>query len=233
MRKKPHAVLFDALGTLFALDPVRHALITAGLPDGALELAMARTLRDGFALEATGQFRKFTEIFSSHVRDLSSDDLEDDAMEKISAAFERLPAFPDVLPAIRALRESGIRVGILTNGSETATRRTMDFNGLSLLIGEVTSIEHVFRWKPTREAYHHAARALGEKISDLALVSAHPWDVYGAHQAGLMTGFIRRDEGYPETIFTRADAASDSLLDLVRSFGAESAAEQSLPLPNF
>ena len=70
MRKKPQAVLFDLFGTLVSLEPVRHALVDAGLPEFSLELAQARALRDGVALEAAGLFRRFGDLFQASVRGL-------------------------------------------------------------------------------------------------------------------------------------------------------------------
>jgi hypothetical protein len=62
MPDRPSVVAFDVIGTLFPLDPLREPLVGLGLPPQALEVWFARTLRDGFALAASGAFRPFAEV---------------------------------------------------------------------------------------------------------------------------------------------------------------------------
>ena len=47
MPRRPQVVAFDAIETVFSLDPLRDRLVTLGLPPHALEVWFARTLRDG------------------------------------------------------------------------------------------------------------------------------------------------------------------------------------------
>ena len=59
---RPRVVAFDVIETLFALEALRTRLEKAGLTGNALEWWFARTLRDGFALAATGDFQPFARV---------------------------------------------------------------------------------------------------------------------------------------------------------------------------
>ena len=55
------------------------------------------------------------------------------------------------------------------------------------------------------------------------LVAVHPWDIHGAHQAGLGTGWInRRDAQYPD-YFAAPDLEATSLVDLAAQLGGVAA----------
>ena len=67
MPARPKAVAFDVLETLFPLEPMRLALARAGLVGESLEVWFARTLRDGFALSAAGDFKPFKEVAAAEL----------------------------------------------------------------------------------------------------------------------------------------------------------------------
>lgn len=47
----------------------------------------------------------------------------------------------------------------------------------------------------------HAAKVAGVAPAQLALVAAHAWDTHGAGRAGLITGWVQRQEKrYPSTM---------------------------------
>jgi len=52
---------------------------------------------------------------------------------------------------------------------------------------------------PRPAAYAHAARRCPADIEQMLLVTVHPWDIHGAHQAGMRTGWMSRQETpYPD-----------------------------------
>src|SRR5207237_1079152 len=99
-------------------------------------------------------------------------------------AFSELPPFPDVRPAFELLRERGIHVVTLGNGSAATVRGLLERSGLAPLVQAVLSIEDAKHWKPQAAAYQHAEQKLGFRADQLALVAAHAWDVQGANRGG-------------------------------------------------
>ncbi len=91
--------------------------------------------------------------------------------------------------------EQGARILALTNGSSDTTRAALRKAGLEHHVEQVLSIEDVKRWKPRREVYLHAAQVAGVRPGRPALWPRHAWDVHGAKRAGLIAGWVRRQEG--------------------------------------
>ena len=59
------AVVFDVMGTVFDLSPLRKRLAKAGAPEGALEAWFGRMLHAAATLTLVGDFRPFREVASS------------------------------------------------------------------------------------------------------------------------------------------------------------------------
>src|SRR5262250_2167342 len=71
MATRPDAVAFDVIETLMPLEPLRERFTAAGLPAHLLELWFTRTLRDGIALAATGDYAPFGEVAAQALRIVS------------------------------------------------------------------------------------------------------------------------------------------------------------------
>jgi len=117
-----------------------------------------------------------------------------EAVQQVFAGLAELPAHPDVSPAFQWLHEFGIRIVALTNGNAENTRKLLERAELIGIVERIISIDEIRRWKPTREVYLHAAKIVDVAPGQLALVAAHAWDVHGASQAGLTTGWVSRLE---------------------------------------
>jgi 2-haloacid dehalogenase len=215
MARRPVVVAFDVIETLFPLEPLRRRLIEAGQPGGVLELWFARLLRDAFALVATDGYRPFAEIAAGALSSATSHSLPEDAVHEIVGGFADLDPHPDVGPAMRRARESGLRVVTLTNGSAQVTDTLLRRAGLREDVEQTLSVDDVRRWKPAPEIYRHAAQACGVAPDRVALVAAHSWDTHGAHRAGLVTGWVSRLEGRYSAVFDPADVTGDDLVSVV------------------
>ncbi|MEX2659506.1 MAG: haloacid dehalogenase type II [Acidimicrobiales bacterium] len=208
MAFRPKIVLFDVVETMFSLRPVAAALVPLGV---SVEVFFARLLRDGFALAAAGTYEPFRSVASSAIGTLAPHG-SSQQHDAVLAAFEQLPAHPDVDPALTLLAEAGVTVCALTNGSSDATVALLEASGLQDKVERVLSVDEVQRWKPAPEPYRHGADQLGADARDIALVAVHSWDVHGAHHAGLTTGWCSRLEGVYPSIFDAPDVSGTDLV---------------------
>jgi 2-haloacid dehalogenase len=193
----PTAVAFDVVETLFSLEPLRPRLKDAGLPDSALGEWFARFLRDAFALEVAGVYEPFRDVAAATLEVMLDEHGRSATAEMIDAVlkgFSELPPHADVAPAFEQLKDAGVRVATLTNGSATVTHRLLERAALDRFVERTIAIDEVRHWKPHRDVYVYAARVLGVPGERLALVAAHAWDVMGAGRAGLLTGWVTRRE---------------------------------------
>ena len=195
MAERPKLILFDALETLFSPAPLGARLAEAGLGAELLPCWLARLERDGFALELAGLWRPFRDVAGGALDAIVAEagrTLDQNARAQILAGWRELPAQEDARPALEALRAAGVACACLTNGAATVTSMLLRRAGLAALLSRVISADEIQHWKPLWDVYLHAADALGHDPPQLALVSAHAWDIEGGRQAGFTTAWVAR-----------------------------------------
>jgi 2-haloacid dehalogenase len=103
-----------------------------------------------------------------------------------------LPAHPDVLYGLQAMRDAGLRLVTLTNSAPAAVQQQLANAGLAAFFERSFSVDAVRRFKPAGEAYRSVADALELPVDRLRLVAAHAWDIVGALRAGYSAAFVAR-----------------------------------------
>jgi 2-haloacid dehalogenase len=215
MSRRPAVVAFNVIETLMSLEPLRARLTEIGQPPHLLEAWYTRTLRDGMALSATGDFAAFTDVAEAALRGLANYSISDEQVAQVMAGLADLPAFPDALPAITTLTDAGVRVACLTNGTPDVISSFVSRSGLGSLVDRVITVGEVYRWKPAVVVYLYAAEVMGVPPDQMALVAAHDWDCHGAKRAGLTTGFVTRKTGGFGAPFARPDVVGEDLTEVV------------------
>lgn len=171
-----------------------------------------RMLRSSFAITAAGGYQSFSVLAGAALRDLAAEhgqSVSDGELARLGAGLRRLPAHPDVAPALRRLRDAGHRIVTLTNSVPEIAHAQLGFSGLADLVDEVYSADEVQRHKPAPEPYRMVLER--EQSSDAMLVAAHDWDVAGAAAARLETAFVAREGRRP---FSAAAAPTYVVEDL-------------------
>jgi 2-haloacid dehalogenase len=217
MAQRPVVIAFDVIETLFPLEPMRERLEHAGQPRSLLELWFARILRDAFALTAIGGYRPFAEVAASALASLSNNHLSEEQIAGVLAGFRELEPHADATTALQAVRDGGVRAITLTNGSAATVEALLDRARLSGYVERSVSVDEVRRWKPAPEPYLHAAEVCGVRPDQMALLAAHGWDVHGARQTRLVTGWVGRLEGRAPEVFDCADVSGPDLVSVVNA----------------
>lgn len=205
-----HGVLLDVNETLLDLSGLQPAFDQLGLPD-ARQLWFARTLRDGFALAASGDCRSFADVARTALVSLAPDRLSPADADVVLHAFTRLAPHPDVEPGLRVLSDAGIPAMTLTVGDARTVAAVFDAHGLGDLVAGHLSAVDVGRWKPAPAPYLAGCLALGLSPRAVTMVAAHSWDIHGARRAGLRTAWITRYERDRPEIFEPADVEGPDL----------------------
>lgn len=213
----PDLVILDVNGTLFGLDPVAARLADVGLA-GRLDTWFARILRDGFAAAAAGSIVPFVDLARHHLEVLMDEeglDADDAAVSTVIGGFQEVVAHDDVEPALRRLSSAGVPVVTMTNGSVDITDAFLEREGLDSLVAATYDVTMAGRWKPASAAYAYVLEQQGVSAETAALVAVHPWDVHGAAQAGLATGWVDRNgTRYPRS-FRAPDVRGTSMDEVV------------------
>jgi len=212
---KPQAIVLDVNETLFSLDALDPVFEQFGL-GGQRDLWFTRTLRSGFALTCSGEYRTFPEVARHALRSLAPEAIGTSEQDALMTAFASLDPHPDVAPALRALRDAEFRVATLSVGNAANVERLFDRAGLADLVEIHLSCESVQRWKPAREPYLHACEVLDVRPSDAWMVAAHSWDIGGAATAGMRTAWISRLEGEFDSSFGAPDVSCADVEEVVQ-----------------
>src|SRR5262249_642709 len=160
-------------------------------------------LRDGFALAAAGGKEGFIRLADGALRAvLAGSSLSrptDDTVADLLSMFVDLSVHADVPEGVRLLREHGLRLVTFSNRSADIARRLLAKADLLGEFEQLLSVDDAEAWKPAPAAYAHAARACSADPEQMLLVAVHPWDIHGAHQVGMRTGWITRQQApYPD-----------------------------------
>lgn len=207
-------VVLDVNETLFSLESLDPIFEDLGLAGGR-DVWFARTLRNGFALTAMGEYRTFPDVARGALMSLAPDRLTSADADDLLAAFATLEPHPDVVEGLRILRASGMASVTLTVGNAATVRGLFDQSGISDLVDGHLSCEEVSRWKPAPEPYRHACSKLGLAPHSVWMVAAHAWDLAGARSVGMQTAWLSRLEGAVDPNFGEPDVAGFDLTEVV------------------
>ncbi|WP_170399529.1 haloacid dehalogenase type II [Ruegeria arenilitoris] len=107
----------------------------------------------------------------------------------LTAAWERLDPWPDVVPALQVLKRNRI-IAPCSNGSIALMTRLAKYGGLpwDCILGA----EMARDYKPKPQVYLASCAALRLSADQVMMVAAHNDDLYAARQAGLKTAFVAR-----------------------------------------
>jgi 2-haloacid dehalogenase len=132
----------------------------------------------------------------------------------------QLDAYPDARGALLALREQGLRLAVLSNGSTGMLDAGIRNSRLDDLLDVVMSVEEVGIYKPSPEVYGMAARQLDLLPGEIGFVSANSWDAHGASAFGFRVAWCNRSGQPPDRLPGAPEVEVRSLSDLPAFFAA-------------
>ena len=200
MALRDHDVLaFDVYGTL---------VDTGGVVDllGGIVGADAQAFSDAWRQHQLGyswrralmrdyvDFGTCTAQALDHTAAATGTALTEQQRDDLLAAYRRLPAFPDVAPALRELAASGRRLVAFSNGPVAAADELLEAAGVREHLADVVSADEIRSFKPDPAVYHHLLERVATIGDRVVVVSSNSFDVLGAKSAGLQAAWVRRSE---------------------------------------
>ena len=211
----PRAILLDALGTLVRLEPpaprLRRALRERlGLEVGeatckravAAEIAYYRAHldrgRDAASLAALR--RDAAAVMGAQLPEAARDAGLDALTDVLLAALEFTP-YPDVVPALRALRSGGARLVVVSNW-DVSLHEVLARTGLAGLVDGAVASAELGVAKPEPAIFARALELAGgaEPAASLHVGDSPEADVAGALAAGITPILIARDGPPPPAL---------------------------------
>ena len=210
----PTVLAFDVNETLLdlsALDPLFESV----LGDPSLRPQwFTSMLQLSFVGGLTGQYVDFTSAQEAALRMTAARagrQVSDDDVHQVVDAMRRLPAHPEVPPALNRLRSGGFRLVALTNSVLDVATAQLAYAQLADLFDDVFSADEVHALKPGPAPYRMVADRCEVPIGDLWLVAAHAWDVSGAMAAGCHAAFVARSGLIPSPLGQQPDIVGADL----------------------
>ena len=195
------AYVFDAYGTLFDVHAAvrRHAGEIG--PDGQIlsDIWRAKQLEYSWVRTLMGDYRDFWQLTQdaldhAFARVPSADP---SLRQKLLDAYWQLDCYPEVPSVLKALKASGARVAILSNGSPAMLEAAVRSAGLEPVIDEIFSVEAVQRFKTDPRVYDMVTTSWRLYPDSISFQSSNRWDVAGAAKFGFRTVWINR-AGQPD-----------------------------------
>lgn len=212
------ACVFDAYGTLFdigaATERCRDELgdavnaLTTLWRAKQLEYTWLRSLRGDYVdfWHITGQSLDYA---------MASLGLSDERLRvRLMELYFVLDAYPEVPDVLQAIRSSGRRTAILSNGSPSMLIAAVRRAGIERQLGEIISVDAVQIYKPHPSTYQLAVDRLRIAAERICFVSANGWDVSGAAHFGFRVVWINRSKAQPEQLPGRAECEISTLAEL-------------------
>jgi putative hydrolase of the HAD superfamily len=132
------------------------------------------------------------------------------------AREETIEPFPGAIEALRHLRDQGIKLALITNGSAGVQRRKIDRFKLTSLFDCILIEGEIGIGKPDEGVYRRALDKLGAKPEETWMVGDNlEWDVQAPQRLGVFgiwLDFVGK--GLPEASSVRPDRIIHSLAEL-------------------
>jgi len=201
--RKPSVLVFDVNETLLdidALNPLFERVFGEGrvLREwfGQLVLYSMTTTLSGLYVDFSSLGRVVFEMLGTiHGVVIKPDDL--DALRE---GLLTMPAHPDVVPGLRALKQAEFRLVTLTNSPPNPSGKSpLEHAGLAEHFERQFSVESVRAFKPSPLVYRMVADEMGVEPADCCMVASHVWDTIGAQSVGFSAGLITRPGNAPLT----------------------------------
>lgn len=227
--KQIRAILFDKDGTLFDFHSTWNQFAQAIVSEAAAGDAAknAQLLAEiGFDAQ-TGLFDAgsiFAAGTNAELVEVLFPQLQGDALQRKIDEADQLAAgmaltqampLPGALETVKFLSKAGYRLGIATNDSAAAARKTIELFGVEDLFDAVFGYDSIDRPKPAPDVIHAFAAATCLDVREIAMVGDNPHDLISARDAsaGLAVGVLSGNGGRGD-LEALADVLIESVADL-------------------
>ncbi|MBF91222.1 MAG: haloacid dehalogenase type II [Rickettsiales bacterium] len=218
--KKLKIAIFDVNQTIFNLKEIENRFLEKKIKPEFVETWFALTLKEGFALSNIGKFVDFKTIALNQLKNLSFSKkikLQKKTINFLFDGFKNLKANKDIEDAFKILKERKIKIVTLSNGAKENCENLLKKNNLIHFIDKCFSIDQIRLWKPNPKTYEMVLNHYGYLPEDAIMIACHGWDVFGAKNAGLITGYSSHYEHYCSNYYPKADFQGKNILDLVKN----------------
>lgn len=144
-------------------------------------------------------------------------ELTSEKREKLMNAHLELNIWPDVIPALRSLKNSGLQLAFLPNFTAKMVEANVRHSGLDGIFAHALSTDLAKTYKPDPLAYKLAIDVFKLKRGEILFAAFAGWDAAGAKLFGYPTFSVDRQKLPPEEMGAVPDSSAETLSQLARS----------------
>lgn len=113
--------------------------------------------------------------------------------EKVIGCFKGIAVkYPFAIPTLRAVKEKGLKVGLITNGQRDVQSKKLEMLGLEDCFDEIIISGDYDFAKPDERIFRLMAERLGIETSEMLYIGDHPrLDVDGSRRAGCIPVWVK------------------------------------------
>jgi 2-haloacid dehalogenase len=120
-------------------------------------------------------------------------ELSEAAIKDIVNNYHKLRAYPDVIEALKSLKEQGHTLKIVANPTKKMIEDHSKFAGTYPYLDEIISSgDEAHAFKPSPKVYELGIRRAGCPKDQILWVTGHFWEIVGAHRQGLKCAWTNR-----------------------------------------
>jgi putative hydrolase of the HAD superfamily len=230
----PRAVFFDFAGTLFSARDLREShlaqlravadAVGVDASDDEVRAAYRHGVGVAYRAIATRPYYLHRELFAgsfSAMADALGGPLDDAACDALvdrqyASTLDATVLRPDCIDTLRALKERGLRVQIVSNIDDEQLDGLVARLGLDAFVDTWTSSESARSCKPDARIYRVALQAAGCDAAEVLFVGdTVDHDVIGPRAQGMSTALLVADARAEEPETGGADFVVERLADVV------------------
>lgn len=189
-------IVFDVNETLLDMTPLKKAINALLQEEQGFRIWFGMLLHYSTVSNNINQYHNLTTIAAATL-DMAAKSLNvsvtQDQIKDTLSIIKSLQTYPDVIKGLQLLKDHGFRLITLTNSPDAALQEQLKNSQLTHYFEQALSIDAISKYKPAATTYLWAAEKLAVQPQQMLMVAAHGWDIAGAAQAGLATGFITRE----------------------------------------
>jgi len=154
--------------------------------------------------------------------DFNNVELPDSAIKEINSQYHKLRAYPDVVGALKSLKEQGLILKIIANPTKQMIEDHSKYAGTYEYLDEIISSgEEAQAFKPSPKVYQLGIERAGCAKDDILWVTGHFWEAVGALRQGLRVAWTNRQRMPMLQIGVEPTYTTNNLQELADILAAE------------
>ncbi len=197
----PSVLVFDVNETLVDIESLAPLFVDKFGDERVLREWFAQLVMYSMTATLTESYVTFSVLAQGVLRmvgDIHGVDITDDDLQRLKTGLLTMPAHPDAVDGLTALRDNGFRLVTLTNSPPNPNGPTaLQNSGLARFFEHQLSVDARRAFKPAPAVYRYVCETLQVAPADCMMVAAHVWDTLGAQHVGLGSALITRPGNPP------------------------------------